>query len=86
MGHDHMSAGLHTLIYACKYLNPSNIDLIGCDNLATGQWSWSITRGPDWNQYPDHRWDVEHDMVSMIGRHFNVPINYLLPEPEEQCA
>lgn len=80
LGHDHLSAGLLTLVHACKYLNPEKISLIGCDNLATGEFSWSITRGPDWDKYPDHRWDVEHRLIPMIAEHFGVQIDFLLPD------
>ena len=74
LGHNHMSAGLHTLLYACEVLKPREITLYGFDNIKTGSQGWSITRGPDWNKYPDHRWDVEHQMIPMIEKEFDVEV------------
>lgn len=73
-GHPHMSAGLHTLIYACEILKPKEITLYGFDNIKTGTQSWSITRGPNWDKYPDHRWDIEHKMIGMVQREFNTEV------------
>jgi hypothetical protein len=77
-GHTHMSAGLHTLIYACSQYD--EVVLVGCDNLASGKFTWSVTRGPDWQKYPDHRWDIEHKMIPTIANHFDTKIGYLFPE------
>ena len=84
LGHNHMSAGLHTLIYACDFLDVDVVHLIGCDNLATGKWAWSLTRGPEYTNYPDHRWDVEHKIVPMVAEAYNQKIGYILPEAK--CA
>lgn len=73
-GHRHMSSGSHALMYACKFLRPDKVTLFGYDNVKSGEFTWSITRGPEWEQYPDHRWDVEKHMVSMFGDAFGVEI------------
>ena len=76
LGHPHMSAGLHTLIYACEILKPREITLYGFDNIKNGSQGWSITRGPDWNKYPDHNWPVEHQMIPMIEDEFGVEVKF----------
>lgn len=76
-GHTHMSAGLHALIYACHFLKPETITLAGYDNVVSGNWTWSLARGPDWNQYPDHRFDIEHEMLPEIEEVFGVKIKPL---------
>jgi hypothetical protein len=76
IGHPHLSAGFHTLIYASEFLKPKTIALAGFDNVRNGSFTWSITRGPDWRNYPDHRWDIENKMVSDIEDQFGVEINF----------
>jgi len=77
LGHTHMSAGLHTLIYACELLKPKAVMLAGFDNVQTGGFTWSISRGPDWQQYPDHNWATEHKLVPVIAEHYGVEVSYL---------
>lgn len=76
LGHNHTSIGMKALIYACHFIQPERVRLFGFDNLASGTFTWSVTRGPAWNQYPDHRWDVEHDLVPMIAQSFGSEIIY----------
>jgi hypothetical protein len=76
-GHTHMSAGLHTIIYACAFLKPDTITLVGFDNVRTGEFTWSVTRGEDWKGYPDHRWDIENKMLKYITTMYNVKIEHL---------
>ena len=77
MGHTHMSTGLHTILYTCEIMKPEFIYLAGFDNIKTGGFTWSVTRGPRWNKYPDHNWATEHEMIPVISDHFNVRIEYL---------
>ena len=77
LGHTHMSAGLHTLIYACELLKPTTVMLAGFDNVQSGAFTWSISRGPQWQQYPDHNWPTERKLVPIISEHYGVEVNYL---------
>ena len=76
-GHTHMSAGLHTIIYTCVFLKPKEITLVGFDNVKTGDFTWSVTRGQDWKGYPDHRWDIENKMLNYISTMYDVTIEHL---------
>jgi hypothetical protein len=76
-GHKHMSSGLHALLYACEFLRPRTVDLIGFDNVRTGEFTWSVTRGEDWKNYPDHRWDVERDMIPEIEKEWDVEVRFI---------
>lgn len=75
-GHRHLSSGFHTILYACKLLNPQKITLFGFDSLQNGDFTWSLTRGESWNQYPDHRWDVESLMIEDVKEYFQVNIEF----------
>ncbi len=77
MGHTHMSAGLHTLVYACHFLRPERITLAGFDNVQSGGFTWSVTRGPDWHKYPDHNWATEREMIPYIEDHYQVQVGFL---------
>jgi hypothetical protein len=77
LGHPHLSAGFHAILYACRFLKPSKVVLAGFDNIESGSFTWSITRGPDWGKYPDHRWDIEHDLLLDIGDEFGVEVSFL---------
>jgi hypothetical protein len=72
-----LSAGFHTILYTCRFLKPETITLAGFDNLESGGFTWSITRGPKWDKYPDHRWDMEHDLIGDVEREFGVEFKYL---------
>jgi hypothetical protein len=76
LGHLHMSSGLHALLYACHWLKPELVNLVGYDNVQSGGFTWSITRGPDWTKYPDHRWDIENLMIDEIASHYDVEVVY----------
>lgn len=77
LGHPHMSAGMHAIVYAAAILPCERITLAGFDNIETGTFTWSVTRGPDWMQYPDHRWDVEHELIKQVSDEFDVEIAFL---------
>ena len=77
IGHDHLSAGFHTILYACEILHPDVIDLVGFDNIASGEFTWSVTRGPDYGKYPDHRWDIECEMIRDVETSYATRCNFL---------
>jgi len=82
-GHNHTSQGMKALIYAMHHLRPDELTLVGFDNIATGEFTWSITRGPEWQHYPDHRWDVEHRLLQQVANAYpHTAIGFLLPEDE----
>ena len=76
LGHPHVSAGFHTILYAAELLEPEKIVLYGFDSMKAGAFTWSVTRGPAWLQYPDHHWQVEHDMIPLVEKSFDVEIEY----------
>ena len=77
-GHFHMSAGLHAVMYALEYLKPDELTLAGFDNLLSGkQETWSVTRGPDWKQYPDHNWKAERITLGLMAEKYGVEIKCL---------
>ena len=84
-GENHMSQGLHALVYACALLKPEAVHLIGFDNVYTGEFDWSVTRGEDWRAYPRHRWDIENQMVGLISEHYNVPVGFIMPDPPQEA-
>ena len=55
-GHNHTSQGFKAIVYALQHMTLDSLTLVGFDNVLTGEFTWSITRGPDWKKYPDHRW------------------------------
>lgn len=77
LGHPHVSSGFHTLLYACEFLRPEYVTLAGFDNVETGDFTWSITRGPEYDQYPDHRWDIEHEMLKDVEDEWDVEIRFI---------
>lgn len=84
-GEGHLSAGLHALIYACESGRFDEVHLIGFDNVMTGEFSWSVTRGEDWKAYPRHRWDVENAMVNSLTAAFpDVKVGFVMPDPPQQ--
>ena len=77
LGHNHMSSGTHTILYTCHYLRPSKVHLLGYDNVRSGKFGWSITRGKDWKNYGDHRYDVEQKMLPLFEKEFNTKIVFV---------
>ena len=75
-GHTHMSAGLHTLMYAGEFLHPNRVTLVGFDNVRSGTFTWSVTRGDGWQHYPDHRWDVERKLVPIMAQRYQMMVDY----------
>ena len=86
-GHNHTSQGFKAILYALHFLKPDELILIGFDNIYSGNFTWSITRGPEWKHYPDHRWDVEHALLGNLKQAYDIPIGFLLPDiKDESCA
>ena len=77
LGHPHLSAGFHTILYACEILSPKQIDLVGFDNIKTGDFTWSVTRGPDYDKYPDHHWGIEHDLIKIVESNYGTRCNFV---------
>ena len=77
LGHNHMSSGTHTLLYTCHYLRPSKIYLLGYDNVRSGTFGWSVTRGEHFKNYGDHRYDVEQKMLPLFEKEFNTKIEFV---------
>lgn len=63
----HTSTGFHVLIHLAKYFPGSDVRLYGFDSMVSGTWTWSLTRGPDWEHYPKHRFDIERRLLGMLG-------------------
>lgn len=70
----HTSTGFHVLMFLGKYFPGSRILLYGFDSMLSGKWTWSITRGPNWDKYPKHRFDIEHKMLNMLEAVYDVVI------------
>lgn len=73
LGHNHLSAGFHAILYVCEKWKPQTIRLAGFDNL-WGERTWSVTRGEDYTKYPDHRWDIENQMIPLVEESYGVKI------------
>jgi hypothetical protein len=69
-GHRHCSAGMHGLVYAIYRLAPDKITLYGFDAVLSGEHSYSLTRGVDWNEYPDHNWPAEFAVLSQLIKEY----------------
>ena len=70
LGHLHFSAGMFAILYALKHLKPETLNLYGFDNVKSGHFAWSVTRGPDWKQYPDHNWKTESILLADVAKHY----------------
>lgn len=77
IGHNHMSCGLHTIMYACEILKPKKLTLFGFDNISSGSFNWSLTRGKEWDQYPDHRWDIEKEVLLALADRYSVDFEFI---------
>lgn len=73
-GHKHQSAGSHAIMYALALLRPEMISLYGFDSIATGAFTWSVTRGKQWHQYPDHNWRAESVLLDKMAEHYGYSI------------
>lgn len=73
----HLSCGLYTIIYACELLKPKEITLFGFDNIKSGNFTWSLARGPNWKDYPDHRWDTENALIPVIEKVYEVRLKFI---------
>lgn len=78
LGSKHMSSGLHAIVYAAHFLPElDTLHLVGFDSIKTGEFTWSLTRGEEWNKYPDHRWDTEYLMIPMIEKKYNIKVEHI---------
>ena len=75
LGHKHLSAGFHTILYACAILG-DDIILYGFDSMKSGEFTWSVTRGPTWTRYPDHNWQTERDMIPLVEQVYGVKVTF----------
>jgi len=71
MGHLHPSAGTFAIAYILEYLCPDELKLFGFDNVLSGEFNWSVTRGEDWDKYPDHNWNAENRLLNLIATYYN---------------
>ena len=83
-GEPHLSQGMKAVVCALGGFldhidSMTALNLIGFDNLLTGNFTWSVTRGPQWEHYPNHRWDIERDMLRMMMDE-EPRLSYLMPE------
>jgi len=83
IGEKHTSQGFKGIVYACSHLDIDELVLVGFDNIHSGEFSWSVTRGPDWKQYPQHDWATEHRLIPLVAETYNVKIGFLLPDVKE---
>jgi len=83
LGEKHTSQGFKAIVYAATRLDIDELVLIGFDNLYSGEFTWSVTRGPDWKQYPIHDWAVEHQMIPMVENTYNLKIGWMMPGSPE---
>jgi len=79
-GEKHLSQGFKAIVYAAEKLDVDKIYLVGFDNMMTGEFTWSITRGPDFDQYATHRWDIEHEMLPQVEIVYGKKIIFKVPE------
>ena len=75
-GHLHPSAGMFAIIYTMYHLRPKQLDLYGFDNVRTGTFDWSVTRGADWKEYPDHNWKTESKLLQDVAQAYKYTINH----------
>lgn len=83
-GEPHTSTGFHVLMYLGKYFSPADVTLYGFDSLMSGEWTWSVTRGPDWKDYPKHRFDIEHRMLKELESAYD--IRFFRPEDRSRVT
>lgn len=69
-GHLHPSAGMYAIIYALHFEKPDLLSLYGFDSLTTGRFTWSVTRGSEWMEYPDHNWAAEKALLAAVAEHY----------------
>ena len=73
-GHRHQSAGSHAIMYALEWLRPECLSLYGFDSLIGGRFIYSVTRGTDWMQYPDHNWSAEAKLLREMAGYYGYSI------------
>lgn len=78
-GHPHSSQGFKAVGHAMAWLRPDRLALVGFDNIFTGDRTWSVTRGPDYDRYPNHHWKAEHIALDEMSDDMGVPVTFILP-------
>lgn len=77
-GVPHFSTGLAAIIMACVRLKPKVLALVGFDNVVSGRMdNFDTVFRPYGGDFPDHQWDVEHDMVPLITKHYGAKLAVL---------
>lgn len=66
----HLSQGMKALVLALEWLGPEEVHLFGFDNVAAGKLTWSLTRGPDYKNYPKHNWRAENVFIRILAKRF----------------
>lgn len=66
-GHLHPSAGMFSIAMAMHDMQLSELALFGFDSLVSGVFDWSVTRGPDYREYPDHNWQAEARLLRELA-------------------
>lgn len=74
-GHLHPSAGTFSIVYVLAHLKPESISLYGFDSLLSGEWDYSITRGEEYSQYPDHNFRAEKELLQLICSYYNYTLD-----------
>jgi len=69
-GHLHPSAGMFAVAYTLRHVKPDMLRLYGFDNVLKGFFDWSVTRGPDWKDYPDHNWKAESLLLGKLAKQY----------------
>lgn len=74
LGHRHMSQGTKALLYAIHLYPDAIITLYGFDNVVTGEFDWSVTRGPNYDRYPDHNWAAEQKLITLLSEEWELRV------------
>ena len=74
-GLPHVSTGLAAVWYACRRLELESLTIAGYDNTIAGTSAGykSVWRNLEY-KYPQHRWDLEHDMLPLITAKYGVKL------------
>ncbi|MGI0013600.1 MAG: hypothetical protein ACREBU_09190 [Nitrososphaera sp.] len=75
--HPHTSSGFKAIIYTAHLLNPKLVRLFGYDSMQSGEWTWSVTRGPQWAEYPNHAWKVERNLLDEVSKEYGVKFEFV---------
>lgn len=75
--HPHTSSGFKAVIHAAHLLRPLEIKLFGFDALGSGEWTWSVTRGPSWQDYPNHAWHIEKELLKRVANEYDTSFTFI---------